>query len=40
MDLGLRGRRAVITGSSKGLGQATAETLAAEGVDVLSLIHI
>ena len=34
MDLGLRGRRAVITGSSKGLGQATAETLAAEGVDV------
>ena len=34
MDLGLRGRRAVITGASKGLGQATAETLAAEGVDV------
>ncbi len=30
MDLGLRGRRVLITGGSRGIGLATAETLAAE----------
>jgi 3-oxoacyl-[acyl-carrier protein] reductase len=31
MDLGLRGRRALVMGASKGLGRAIAEGLAAEG---------
>jgi NAD(P)-dependent dehydrogenase (short-subunit alcohol dehydrogenase family) len=31
MDLGLEGRRALVFGSTAGLGRATAETLAAEG---------
>lgn len=35
MDLGLRGRRALITGGSKGIGLASAEALAAEGCDVV-----
>ena len=34
MDLQMRGRKAVITGASKGIGRASAERLAAEGVDV------
>ena len=33
MDLGLRGRRALVTGASAGLGAATAETLVAEGCE-------
>ena len=35
MNLGLRGRKAIICGSSAGLGRACAEALAAEGVDVV-----
>ncbi len=31
MDLGLRGKRALVMGASKGLGRAIAESLAAEG---------
>jgi NAD(P)-dependent dehydrogenase (short-subunit alcohol dehydrogenase family) len=34
MDLGLRGRRAIVTGGSKGLGQAIAAELIAEGAAV------
>jgi 3-oxoacyl-[acyl-carrier protein] reductase len=34
MDLGLAGSTAVVTGGSKGMGLAIAETLAAEGANV------
>jgi NAD(P)-dependent dehydrogenase (short-subunit alcohol dehydrogenase family) len=34
VDLGLRGRRAVVTGASRGIGLAVAVGLAAEGADV------
>ncbi len=35
MDLGLKGRRAIVCGASRGLGRACAESLAREGVHVL-----
>jgi NAD(P)-dependent dehydrogenase (short-subunit alcohol dehydrogenase family) len=34
MDLGLTGRRAIITGGSKGIGRRCADILADEGADV------
>ena len=35
MDLGLRGRRALVLGASRGLGRAIAEALAAEGCNLI-----
>lgn len=34
MELGLRGKRAIVTGGSRGIGKAIARELAREGVDV------
>lgn len=34
MDLGIRGKHALVCGASKGLGRGCAEALAAEGVSV------
>jgi 3-oxoacyl-[acyl-carrier protein] reductase len=35
MNLGLRGKKALITGASRGIGRACAEVLAAEGCDIV-----
>jgi 3-oxoacyl-[acyl-carrier protein] reductase len=35
MDLGIRGRRAIVCGASAGLGRASAEFLAGDGVDLV-----
>src|SRR2546423_15073222 len=34
MDLGLRGKKAIVTGATRGIGRAIVELLAQEGVDV------
>ena len=34
MDLGLRGKKAIVTGATKGIGRAIVDMLALEGVDV------
>ena len=35
MDMGIRGRKAIVCASSRGLGRACAEALAEEGVDLV-----
>jgi 3-oxoacyl-[acyl-carrier protein] reductase len=34
MDLGLRGKKAIVTGATRGIGRAIVEMLASEGADI------
>ena len=34
MDLGLRGKKAIVTGATKGIGRGVVELLVAEGANV------
>lgn len=36
MDLGIRGKKALVTGASKGIGQAVVQALCAEGAEVVA----
>ncbi len=36
MDLGIRGKKALVTGASKGIGRAIVQALSAEGVEVIA----
>lgn len=38
MDLGLAGKRAIVTGSSRGIGLAVARALAADVADVVAFV--
>ena len=39
MDLKLKGLKAIVTGGTKGIGRAIAETLADEGADVNDILE-
>ena len=39
MDLGIKGKNALVAASSKGLGRAVAEELAAEGVNLVTVSY-
>ena len=38
MDLGLKGKKAIVTGGKRGLGLATAQMLAKEGCDAIVVL--
>ena len=40
MDMGIKGRKAIVCAASKGLGKGCAMALAEEGVDPVSYTHL